>query len=59
VLGRTPYFSQAELVIITQKLYVQDMAKEHFLAPEFVKTFYKEDDFHTLYIAQIKAILSI
>jgi len=56
--GRTPYFSNAELVIITEKLYVQDMAKEHFLTPAFANSFYKEDDFHTLYIAQIKAILS-
>lgn len=53
----TPYFNEARLVLILEKLYRQDMAAEHFIATELAKRHYGDDDFHTMYIAAIKHVL--
>ena len=53
----TPYFEEANTVIICRKLYVQDMKHESFIANEVdIKKMYPEGKFHTLYIAEIKEI---
>jgi len=57
-----PYFAQAELVLICERLYQQDMLRECFTGTEDIRRFYDQvegqEDFHTLYIAAITKALS-
>jgi flavin reductase (DIM6/NTAB) family NADH-FMN oxidoreductase RutF len=58
---RTPYFSEARLVLVCERLYQQDMREECFLDKEQLDRFYGrldgESDLHTLYIAAIRQVL--
>ncbi|MDR1713890.1 MAG: flavin reductase [Coriobacteriales bacterium] len=60
--GGTPYFAEAELVLVCERLYQQDMLRECFLATENIDRFYDRigdsEDFHTLYIAAITKALA-
>jgi flavin reductase (DIM6/NTAB) family NADH-FMN oxidoreductase RutF len=53
----TPYFEEAELVIICRKLYAQDIKPESFISKEIEEKWYPEKDYHTLYIAEVEKIL--
>jgi flavin reductase (DIM6/NTAB) family NADH-FMN oxidoreductase RutF len=58
---RTPYFSEARLVLVCERLYQQEMRAECFLDKEQLERFYGrlegENDLHTLYIAGIRQAL--
>ena len=58
---QTPYFSEARLVILCERLYQQDMLADCFLdKSQLLKWYGKaggENDLHTLYIASIKDVL--
>jgi flavin reductase (DIM6/NTAB) family NADH-FMN oxidoreductase RutF len=59
---RTPYFSEARLVFICERLYQQDMRAEGFIDQEQLKRWYTQIDdgafdLHTLYIAGIRDVL--
>lgn len=55
--GETPYFQEAETVLICRKLYCQDYEKAGFLQKEICEKWYENEDFHTMYIAEIEKVL--
>ena len=57
--GECPYFSESRLVFICKKLYAQEMSAENFtkVGCDFPKTFYADNDWHTMYIAEIEKVL--
>jgi len=54
----TPYFDEAKTVLICKKLYEQELKKDGFDMPDLYDRWYPEDDLHTLYIAEIQAVLN-
>lgn len=55
--GDIPYFEESRLVLFCRKMYQQDFVKDGFISKEFSDEFYNEEDFHTLYIAEIRKAL--
>jgi flavin reductase (DIM6/NTAB) family NADH-FMN oxidoreductase RutF len=55
--GGTPYFEEAQTVLICKKLYAQDMKADCFTVREPDEKWYPAKDYHTLYIAEIEKIL--
>jgi flavin reductase (DIM6/NTAB) family NADH-FMN oxidoreductase RutF len=59
---RTPYFSEARLVLVCERLYQQDMLEECFLDRAQLEQWYgkagSDNDLHTLYIAGIRQVLA-
>ena len=56
----TPYFAESRLVFICKKLYAQDMTAESFTqaGKDFPQKFYGDNDWHTMYIAEITKVLA-
>jgi len=50
-----PTFAEASLVIACRKIYWQDMAPEHFLAP-WIKDQYPNQDYHRIYFGEVRHI---
>lgn len=48
----TPYFEEAELVLVCRKLYAQDLTPEGFIDPS-LHSFYEKKDYHRMYIGEI------
>ncbi|MGI6679147.1 MAG: flavin reductase [Dehalobacterium sp.] len=55
----TPYFTEAKLVMICQKLFTQEYREESFIDQGLMAKNYPGKDLHTLYIAEIKKILVV
>jgi flavin reductase (DIM6/NTAB) family NADH-FMN oxidoreductase RutF len=55
----TPYFDEANDVLICKKLFKQPLSTEGLLDEKLVNTWYSNGDPHTLYIAEVTAILRI
>lgn len=55
--GETPYFTEANTVLICKKLYVQDFKPECFLTNTEIDKWYPEKDFHTMYVVEIEKVL--
>lgn len=53
----TPYFEEADIVIICKKLFSQEFKSESFIDKELIEKNYPDKDFHTLYIAEVEKIL--
>lgn len=53
----TPYFDEAEIVLVTKKLYAQKMGKEFLCDNEIAEKWYPNDDWHTMYVCEITKIL--
>jgi flavin reductase (DIM6/NTAB) family NADH-FMN oxidoreductase RutF len=53
----SPYFEEAELVLVCRKLYKQDQTPESFLDKECLEKWYAAKDYHTMYIAEIEKVL--
>ncbi len=51
-----PYFEEAKMVVVAKKLYTDMLRKENFLYPELLKN-YPNDDFHKMFICEIKKVL--
>ncbi len=49
----TPYFKEANLVLICKKLYAQEYNPEGFIDKTLDKTNYPDKDYHTMYIVEI------
>lgn len=49
----TPFFAEATNVLICKKLYVQQMNGDCLLEEHYKSTFYPNEDYHYLYIAEI------
>jgi flavin reductase (DIM6/NTAB) family NADH-FMN oxidoreductase RutF len=58
---QTPYFCEARLVLVCERLYQQDLRKDCFLDRAPFEQFYgqagDESDLHTLYIAGLRHVL--
>ena len=57
-LNTTPYFKEAKLVLICKKLFHQTFTPESFVDSELIKKNYPNEDYHTLYIAEITNVLT-
>ena len=55
--GDTPYFKEARLVILCEKLYAQELAPQYFTAEGYDERYYPDKDYHTMYVGRIKKIL--
>ncbi len=55
----TPYFDEANLVLICKKLFRQPLNTDNLLDEKLVNTWYPNKDYHTLYIAEVTKILRI
>ena len=55
----TPYFNEANHVLICKKLFKQPLSTEGLLEERLVNTWYQNGDSHTLYIAEVTKILRI
>lgn len=56
--GDTPYFAEAESVLICKKLYAQELMPECFMTDKEDETWYPNGDYHTMYIAEITSVLT-
>lgn len=54
--SNTPYFEEAKMVIVAKKLYTDMIKKDCFLFDELLKN-YPSDNFHKMYICEIKSVL--
>lgn len=52
----TPYFKEADIVMICKKLYNQAFLEECFIDKTIVQKCYESKDFHILYIAEVTDI---
>lgn len=53
----TPYFKEASFVLICRKLSAQQISGDSLLADKIGRTWYPNEDYHTLYIAEITKAL--
>ena len=53
----TPYFEEANMTVLCQKLYAQRLKPEYFIEQELDEKWYPDHDYHTLYIAEVAKIL--
>lgn len=53
---KAPYFEQARLVFVCKKLYAQEISEENMLS-EHIKEYYKNNDYHTMFISEIVKVL--
>ena len=54
----TPYIDEANTVICLKKLFKSPMKPEEFLDKSLLDTWYKNRDYHNLYMAEIEQILA-
>ena len=55
--GDTPYFAQAELVLICEKQYVGTLRRSEFIDKETAEKHYPQQDWHAVYIGKIVEVL--
>lgn len=55
-IKNTPYFEEANMVIICKKLYAQELKPECFIETEVDNNTYPNKDYHTMYISEILKI---
>lgn len=55
--GETPYFEEANTVLICRKMYAQELKKECFLDREADAKWYENGDYHTMYVCEIQKVL--
>lgn len=55
--GSTPYFEEADTVLICRKKFAQPFTKDAILDPEILTKWYPGEDYHTLYILEIEKVL--
>ena len=53
----TPYFAEGKLVLICRKMFAQEIKAESFIDKEALEKWYPNNDFHTLYVAEIVKVL--
>lgn len=54
----TPYFDEANTVVICKKMCEIDMNENSFIQKDLCDKFFKDNDFHTLYIAEIQKVIT-
>ncbi|MDY5577710.1 MAG: flavin reductase [Lachnospiraceae bacterium] len=55
--SQAPVFEEAELTLVCRKMYAQEMKEECFTDKEAVEKWYKDGNYHTMYVAEILDIL--
>lgn len=55
--GHTPYFTEADTVLICRKLYAQPYDPACFIDRTCEEKWYPEKDYHTMYILEIEKVL--
>ena len=55
--NNTPYFEEANVVVVCKKLYAQELKPKCFIEEELDSQWYPNKDYHTLYIAEIEKVL--
>ena len=55
--GATPYFEEAEKVLICRKAFAQPMQEESFLDRSLIDKWYEEKDYHILYIGLVDKVM--
>lgn len=53
----TPYFAEANTVLVCRKLFAQPYDPAGFIVPEIDEKNYPDKDYHTMYIAEIEKVL--
>lgn len=56
-LDNTPYFSEAEIVLVAKKLYAQEMGEEFLVDKDIAGKWYPNNDWHTMYVCEIEKVL--
>ena len=56
-MNSTPWIKQSRLVLFCRKLYSQEISPFGFTEELLCKQNYRNDDFHTMYIAEITKVL--
>lgn len=54
----TPYFEEADTVIICKKMCTLDMKETNFLQKEMCDKWFANNDYHTIYISEITKVLT-
>ena len=55
--GETPYFGEANTVLVCRKLYAQNYDPACFIDKSCDEKWYPDKDYHTLYIAEVEKVL--
>ena len=55
--GDTPYFEEAEKVLICKKAFAQPMVEQSFLDRALIEKWYEEKDYHILYIGLVEKVM--
>lgn len=55
--GNTPYFKEADTVLLVKKMYVQELDKACVINKEICDKWYPDEDYHTMYVCEIEKIL--
>ncbi|MCI8371951.1 MAG: flavin reductase family protein [Lachnospiraceae bacterium] len=56
--GETPFIDEANLVLICRKMYMGELGPDGFQLPQIQEQWYKDEDYHVLYIGEITEILA-
>jgi len=55
--GETPYFAEANTVLVCRKLFAQPYDPAGFIDKSCDEKWYQEKDYHTMYIVEIEKVL--
>ena len=55
--GKAVAVSEAEMIFVCRKLYVQEMLPECFVDEKSKETWYPQKDYHVMYMAEIEKVL--
>ena len=55
--GDTPYFNEANTVLLCRKLLAQELRPQNIVDKEVIKKWHPFSDFHTLYIVEVTKVL--
>ena len=55
--GDTPYYEEAEKVLICKKAFAQPMVEQSFLDRALIEKWYEEKDYHILYIGLVEKVM--
>lgn len=55
-VGDVPCFEEASLTFVCRKLFVSDMKEDMFLDTSLPQIYYKEKDFHRMFIGEIEKV---
>lgn len=53
----TPYFKEADTVLLVRKMYAQELKKDCALDTDICKKWYPNEDYHTMYVCEIEKVL--